>query len=191
MPHALSLPSPLAAELAQLFVRMDAAYGQAARQAGFACRGCAQNCCRSLFFHYTLAEYLYLKAGLEALPAAERATIRQRAEAIPDPAAPAGVMCPLNAADRCLLYAQRPMICRLHGIPHRLRRPDGKQQIGQGCDDFYRQCGKGVQPLLDRTPLYVEMARLERALRGRTGYGGRIRMTVAQMILAVANGGLL
>lgn len=191
MPHALSLPSSFTAELEQLLDRMDAAYGQAAAKAGFACRGCEQNCCRTLFFHYTLAEYVYLKTGLEDLPAVERQAIRQRAEAIPDPAATAGVMCPLNAADRCLLYAHRPMICRLHGIPHRLRRPDGQQRIGPGCDDFHRQCGQGEHPLLDRTPLYVAMARLERALRERTGYGGRIRMTVAQMILAVEKGGLL
>lgn len=82
-----------------------------------------------------------------------------------------------------MLYEQRPMICRLHGIPHTLRRPDGRIQTGRGCDDFYRQCGRGVAAPLDRTPLYIAMADLERRLREKLNYRQKIKMTVAEIIV--------
>lgn len=82
-----------------------------------------------------------------------------------------------------MLYEQRPMICRLHGIPHVLHRPDGRTRTGPGCDDFYRQCGRGAAALLDRTPLYMAMADLERRLREKLNYRQKIKMTVAEIIV--------
>lgn len=176
--------------LARLYARMDAAYRQAAESHGFVCAGCDDNCCRSRFYHHTLAEYLYLRQGLKALPDAARQRVRQRAvaaieqmRAADDANASVQVMCPLNEAGRCGLYAHRPMICRLHGIPHQLRRPDGRGQAGPGCADFDRQCGASSQPILDRTPLYAALAELEKGLRRRLGVERKIRMTIAQMMV--------
>ena len=75
------------------------------------------------------------------------------------------------------------MICRLHGIAHRLKRPDGQIQTGPGCDDFYTQCGPSPKGQLDRTPLYVAMAQLEQQLRQETGYDQKIKMTIAEIIM--------
>jgi len=172
--------------LARIFAAMDADYERAALAHGFVCRGCDDNCCRTRFYHHTLVEYLYLRQGLKALAAAERdrLTVRAAQVAADQAAVPAEpLMCPLNAQGRCLLYAHRPMICRLHGIPHLLRRPDGRRQEGPGCGDFDRQCGASAQPLLDRTPLYSALAELERELRRRLGFGDKIRMTIAQMVI--------
>jgi Fe-S-cluster containining protein len=172
--------------LARIFAAMDADYERAALAHGFVCRGCDDNCCRTRFYHHTLVEYLYLRQGLQALPAAERERVADLAVqvAMRQAAAPSeAVMCPLNAQGRCLLYAHRPMICRLHGIPHLLRRPDGRRQEGPGCGDFDRQCGAAAQSLLDRTPLYSALAELERELRRRLGFGDKIRMTIAQMVI--------
>jgi hypothetical protein len=96
---------------------------------------------------------------------------------------PVRVMCPLNEQGRCAIYAHRPMICRLHGIPNTLRRPDGRILTGPGCDDFYLQCGASGGEPLDRTPLYTAMADLERRLRDRLGFKSKIKLTVARMIL--------
>jgi hypothetical protein len=48
------------------------------------------------------------------LPPPERREIRHRAvRAIADPEAP----CPLLAGGRCAVYANRPAVCRAHGLP--------------------------------------------------------------------------
>jgi hypothetical protein len=176
--------------LARLFAAMDAEYGRAALAHGFECRGCADNCCRTRFYHHTLVEYFYLRRGLATLSEAERSRVAARAaqavarmQAAGDEPPSEETLCPLNAQGRCLLYAQRPMICRLHGIPHQLRRPDGRRQVGPGCGDFDRQCGPSAPPILDRTPLYMNLSEVERELRRRLGYADKLRMTIAQMIV--------
>lgn len=177
-------------EAARLFAQMDAAYDRTARTAGFACNGCEDNCCRTRFYHHTLMERLYLQSGLTALPLQQQRRIRDRAraavgqmEALERDGRPVRVMCPLNEQGRCTLYDHRPMICRLHGIPNTLRRPDGRILNGPGCDDYYLQCGPTSGDRLDRTPLYTAMADIERRLRDRLGFNSKVKLTVAQMIL--------
>jgi Fe-S-cluster containining protein len=169
---------------------MDAVYDAAAGQAGFVCRGCRDNCCLTRFYHHTLLEYLHLSSGLDGLPAGQRREIEARAAAAVRRTAEMDaanetvrVMCPLNVSGRCILYAHRPMICRLHGVANVMRRPDGKTISGPGCDDFYAQCGKDCTIRLNRTPLYIEMAQLERELREAVGNYRKIKMTIAEMIL--------
>jgi hypothetical protein len=184
---------------AQLFAGMDNAYEAVAVRLGFNCLGCEDNCCRSLFFHHTLIEYFWLQSGFALLPDAQQDQIRSRsARVMVHQAGSEGQetdegrrpMCPLNIDDRCSLYAHRPMICRLHGIPHELHRPGGRTQTGPGCDALYR-LGSAKNPdevRLDRTPWYTALAQLERQLRDRSGYGARIKMTIAQMILEEPQG---
>jgi Fe-S-cluster containining protein len=146
----------------------------------------------SRFYHHTLLEYLYLKSGLAQLTPRALAKVTAKSEsALKQMAAmeqgdePVRVMCPLNEDGRCILYAHRPMICRLHGVSHALRRPDGKIQAGPGCDDFYAQCGQTTGSHLDRTPLYTAMAKLERQLRTELGFNEKIKMTIAEIILKI------
>ncbi len=176
--------------LARIYSAMDADYEKAASAHGFVCQGCGDNCCRTRFYHHTLVEYFYLRKGLRALPDAERSRIETQAaqavarmKTVGDEPPSEATMCPLNALGRCQLYAYRPMICRLHGIPHQLRRPDGRHQVGPGCGDFDRQCGAACAPILDRTTLYAALAELERELRQRLGFTDKLRMTIAQMLV--------
>jgi hypothetical protein len=190
---------PLLDRLASLFEQMDAAYAAVAGQYGFQCNGCTDNCCRTRFYHHTLIEYLYLMEGMNALDAGEEREILLRAGQVCEKMTDADrrgkafrMMCPLNRDERCLLYACRPMICRLHGIPHELRRADGSKVKMPGCDAFFSQCresGKTDYIRFDRTPLYRQMAMLEKELRLATGANGPIKMTVAQM-LATRTGGV-
>lgn len=186
----MNFPKDLLENARQLFGEMDQAYERSARQMGFECKGCRDNCCRTRFNHHTLLEYFYLRSGFTQLPAARRKRIWDRATEICRKAANGEKhdttfrpMCPLNEEERCVLYAHRPMICRLHGVPHFLRRPDGRIQVGPGCSDFYIQSQVPDDRRLDRTPIYAAMAGLERRLRQRLGYGTKIKMTVAEMIL--------
>ncbi|WP_319523110.1 hypothetical protein [uncultured Desulfosarcina sp.] len=183
---------PLLDRLASLFAQMDAAYDAVAGQYGFQCNGCEDNCCRTRFYHHTLIEYLYLMEGMSALDADTAGKILLRARQVCEKMADTDrqgkafrMMCPLNRDERCLLYAYRPMICRLHGIPHELRRADGNAMKMPGCDAFLSQCrdhGKTDYIRFDRTPLYRQMAMLEKEFRLATGADDPIKLTVAQML---------
>ena len=184
------LPEPFARRIAQLFEQMDHAYDAVADNCGFVCNGCEDNCCMTRFYHFTVLEWLYLHRGLQTLPDDRRAAVQSHAahvvdqmQALEGSGAPVRVMCPLNQQGRCVLYAYRPMICRLHGIPHAMQRPDNRTMQGPGCADFDRQCGPSNENGLDRTPLYAAMAKLEQALRQELGFKDKIKMTIAEMIV--------
>ncbi|MGD2010074.1 MAG: hypothetical protein PVI76_03215 [Desulfobacterales bacterium] len=93
-------------------------------------------------------------------------------------------MCPLNFDNRCCLYAYRPMICRLHGIPSELLRLDGQTRRTPGCASFLERFGQLAYVPFDRTPFYRDLAGIEKALRWDMPGAGKIKMTVAEMILA-------
>ena len=96
-------------------------------------------------------------------------------------------ICPLNIDTMCILYRERPMICRLHGIPHVMRHPAKGMITGTGCHIFEASHGQSSGHPLDRTPIYTAMARLERTLRRNSGIEAPVRLTVAQMILCFEN----
>lgn len=155
----------------------------------FNCTGCEDNCCSSRFYHYTLLEYLCVMEGYIDLKQKKREDVKrnalevcQQSEQADDRGLPVKLMCPLNYSGLCLIYEYRPMICRLHGISHELHIPGRDIVYGSGCEDFTRQ-SRGKQPFnLDRTPIYIEMAELERDLREHLGVTRKIKMTLAQMI---------
>lgn len=179
---------PWLGRLETLFERMDEAYGSVSGRYGFHCRGCDDNCCRTRFHHHTLLEFLLLAEGFRRLDAKLRWELKAAAAEVCREyrnGAPAGArpLCPLNAGGLCRLYRCRPMICRLHGVPHEMRRPTGGRVHGPGCGAFEARCGSRSPFRLDRTPFYTEMADLERHLRQALGVTEKIKMTVAEMLL--------
>ena len=144
-------------KMAQIFDRLDAAYQRVSEQYGFVCNGCEDNCCQSLFYHHTLSEYTYLYAGFTALPQKLHQALLLKAQQVRSeqglPSQGQGrVFCPLNEKGRCLGYRYRPMICRLHGLPHELHYPGRPAQHGPGCDAFVAQCSNSPYIQFDRTP---------------------------------------
>lgn len=191
-----SLPSlrdpelaPFLEKLERLFTKMDATYDAAANKHGFVCNGCDENCCKTLFYHHTFLELFYLAQGLQKLDAETRKVLFKRAQKYVLAQSNASSektfrkMCPLNQGGRCQLYAHRPMICRLHGIPYLLGFAQAQKE-GPGCDDFYQQTVK-INPALDRTPLYQELAMLEKKVRDHLNNSSKIRLTIAEMIVAI------
>ena len=175
--------------LKALWADMDEAYAAVAAAYGFNCRGCEENCCRTRFYHHTLLEYLCLHQGFQQLDTGLQRTLRRRAQVVSDYQASADRelqhadhLCPLNLNGLCCLYAYRPMICRLHGIPHELHPGDGRVVSGPGCDAFVAACGQKPHVIFDRTPFYRQMAALEQQLRRESGYPYKIKMTVAEMV---------
>jgi Fe-S-cluster containining protein len=173
-----------------IYAAMDRSYNKAADAYGFRCTGCKDSCCLTLFHHHTVLEFLYLAKGLKNLSEKSLAIIRQKAQQsrrriFEAPALPIRVMCPLNQEGRCVLYPYRPMICRLHGIPHELQKPGQKIAHGSGCHTFSEHYQNEPYQSFDRTPHYRQVAQLEKALRQETGLYQRLKMTVADMVLAV------
>ena len=82
--------------------------------------GC-DGCCRHLSLFPV--EAAALVAAFQKLPLSDHRRIRARARAaLPsDP-------CPLLEQHRCLLYTDRPLICRTHGLPLLMNR-DGIRQV--------------------------------------------------------------
>ena len=180
---------PFLDRLKIIYAAMDRRYQAAADYYGFHCTGCEDNCCFTRFYHYTLLEYLYILEGLNNLDGEKRAQIKGRALDVcretgraEAQGVPVRMMCPLCVDSVCLLYAYRPMICRLHGIPHELQSPGGGLVQASGCGAFTTQFQGKPRFKFDRTPFYLDMAGLEKELRQAVGMPIKIKMTVAEMI---------
>ena len=184
-------PGDFFERLAALYAEMDQAYEDTAAAYGFNCRGCADNCCQTRFYHHTHIETVYLLAGFNKLAADRQKEIYHRAREVA--AARRGnapganrLMCPANINGWCALYLYRPMICRLHGLPHELRLPGKPKTYGPGCGEFENVCGEKPYAPFDRTPFYAQMARLEQTFRAHGGIKTRLKKTVAQMLVDAA-----
>ncbi|MDA8087436.1 MAG: hypothetical protein M0Z75_12115 [Nitrospiraceae bacterium] len=178
-------------KLGDLYARMDEEYGRLSAVYGLTCRDCGENCCSQRFYHHTIAEYLYLLEGLKAAPDELKQTIVTRARIVVESYShelQAGeifkLMCPVNFDGLCALYSWRPMICRLHGLPHFFIMPDGVRKTGGGCHRLKGE-GKGTASM-DRTPFYKELAGIEKSLRQQRGFNERFRKTTAQMIMEMS-----
>ena len=168
---------------------MDRQYELAAAHYGFNCSGCRDNCCRTRFYHHTHIEYRFMQIGYQSLDLENRQRLKTQAARIcrignkeKKDAAAVRPMCPLNVDDLCSLYAYRPMICRLHGIPHELRKPGMNAVFGPGCITFDQLCAHKSYHRFDRTGFYLEMAQLEKEYKTDVALTGRIKMTIAEMI---------
>jgi len=171
---------------------MDNAYAEAAHRSGFSCSGCDENCCEEKFYHYTLIEHLYIGEGIKLAPVEKRkeipvkaALVRRVYDADDAEGGRRRIMCPLNFSGLCVIYEYRPMICRLHGIPHLIKRAGRPEERGPGCHRFrpIKYPRDGVPGEFDRSPLYAEMAALEIDFRKAVRFAGRYKKTVAEMIL--------
>jgi len=175
--------------LEAIFADMDRKYRQAADGYGFDCKGCEDNCCMTRFYHHTLVEYVYILEGFKALDNKTRHEVKRRAEEVcqktvraDEKGEPVRLMCPLNFGGLCQLYAYRPMICRLHGIPHELHQSGQGVVHLPGCDAFAEAFHDKNYFKFDRTPFFIEMAGLEKEFKQALGLNQKFKMTVTQMI---------
>jgi Fe-S-cluster containining protein len=194
--NEITLPAQLTVQLTELYAEMENRYAEVAAELQFSCTGCPDNCCDSYFQHHTYIEWAYLWTGLKNLPGAELDESMARAASyikqsefmlsrgkLPD------IMCPLNRQGLCALYSHRLMICRLHGVPATLSRPDGKVLRFPGCfrcqDLLEQKQGAGNNlPMLERVDLYQRLAELEmRLLGGRRQAVPKVKLTIAQMLI--------
>ena len=174
--------------LAELYAQMDERYEEVAAAYGFDCRGCADNCCQTRFYHHTHIETAYFLNGFFQLDEEEQAAAVERARAVVDAqkrGAPGAdrLMCPVNREGWCRVYPYRPMICRLHGLAHELNVPGRPRQYGPGCAEFDRVSAGMAYVPFDRTPFYVRMAGLEKEFKAHAGKDSRLRLSIAEMLV--------
>ena len=179
--------------LKELFAAMDEGYIRAVKHYQFQCDGCTDNCCLTHFHHHTNLEYHYLARGYMSLSPSQKDEILDKArevcretDAADEKGWPVRLMCPLNKDGLCTLYPYRPMICRLHGIPHELQKPGHEVIHVPGCHTFEDRCAHKSYCRFDRTPLYMQMAGLEKEFKQALGVDGKIKITVAEMIVSIA-----
>ncbi len=193
----LHLKPALAAKLKCLYEDMAQAYDVVADELGHGCDGCPDNCCDSYFRHHTYIEWAYLWLGVAALPADRRGVLLARArEYVLQSEKEIGggerpkLMCPLNEAGRCSLYAHRLMVCRTHGVPASMTMPDGKRLNFPGCFRCQELVeGKGLQeeeiPVMERTDLLRRLVALEQEfLEGRRHLAPKVKRTIAHMLVS-------
>ncbi|SDP75102.1 hypothetical protein [Desulforhopalus singaporensis] len=194
MNDELELSRAFVVELEDIYEKLQQEYEQVAEELDFSCSGCPDNCCDSYFLHHTYAEWAYLWIGVKQLDTAARGRLIERAKKYLsrcEKALAAGerpqVMCPLNEGGLCTLYRYRLLVCRTHGVPAVLKRPDGKRLNFPGCfrcqEIVEARADKG-SGAVNRTPMLVRLARLENELLGnkRDSYP-RVKMTIAQMLV--------
>jgi hypothetical protein len=191
----LTLSAELAADLAALYRDMESAYDRVAEQVHHSCDGCPDNCCDSYFTHHTYIEWAYLWHGLAELDDERRRQVSERAATCIDSSAQSlehgkrpQIMCPLNEDGRCSLYRYRLMVCRTHGVPAKMTRPDGRVISFPGCFRCQERIATrpdGSVPVMERTTLLRRLVDLEqRFLGGRRTGMPRLAMTIADMVVS-------
>jgi len=192
----LTLPPEMAAELADIYSQLEQDYRRVAGQIPLSCEGCPDNCCDSWFHHHTCCEWAWLWQGLQQLKAEVLARIVRRAEEYLQQSQAqlaAGqrpqLMCPLNENGLCGLYEHRLLVCRMHGAPAVLTRPDGQRLRFPGCFRCQeivrgRYADEDAAPAMDRTQLFTRLADLEaRLLGGSRQNSPKVKKTIAEMIV--------
>ncbi|XOF34176.1 MAG: hypothetical protein ACL93V_02420 [Candidatus Electrothrix sp. YB6] len=192
----LSLPPELSREIAEIYQIMQEEYDVPARTIGLTCEGCPDNCCDSYFLHHTYSEWAYLWQGIRQLDNQSIERIVERArEYLAQSLQPLAegrhpqIMCPLNDNGLCGLYRHRLLICRMHGIPATLTRPDGQFIRFPGCFRCQeivneRYARETDAPAMDRSLLFRRMAALEARLLGEQRHlYPKVRKTIAEMIV--------
>ncbi len=187
------LPAQAFRKLAALYADMQDAYVRHAQALGLTCDNCPDNCCTSYFQHHTRIEWAFLLQGLSELPPERRAEYEKRARPYVREAGDAlargerpHIMGPLNDDGRCGVYMHRLMICRLHGVPNRLRYPNGRSVDFPGCFRSQELCAAADSfPVLDRTALYTRLMELEVQFvgPGKIRSLPRVDLTLAEMIV--------
>ncbi len=182
-------------QLQNIYQKLEQVYEKVARKLNFSCVDCPDNCCDSYFLHHTYAEWAFLWLGFSKLEFVKQREVLQKSENYIeqcDVAKESGerpqVMCPLNQEGLCVLYEYRLLVCRTHGVPATLTRPDGQELHFPGCfhcqELVQKRYGDVKPPYVERTPLLRKLVWLEdELLDNRRSLMPKVKMTIAEMLV--------
>ena len=188
----MKLSPDVVRQLEEIYQQMETSYGQVAAEIGFSCNGCPDNCCDSYFQHHTYLEWCFLLEGIERLDGLKQKEVLQRAHSYviaTEASARLGErpqeMCPLNEEGLCIVYHHRMMVCRTHGVPATITRPDNNQLSFPGCFRCQEKTASNRSiPRVDRTPMLMKLAALEnKFLLGKRHILPKVKLTIAEMLV--------
>lgn len=144
--------------------RVDAHFeaAVAASPGQFACRAGCSDCCRSGLSVFAV-EADPIREAIDALPAEARATIAAQGR---EPDRP---WCPLLIDGQCSVYAQRPVLCRSHGLavrPPAELRNDPAQPYFDHCPLNYTSQTPPRASIMDLDALNQPLAMMARMWGG-------------------------
>jgi hypothetical protein len=182
-------------ELEDIYSELQKEYERVAGELQFSCTGCPDNCCDSYFLHHTYAEWVYLWEGVRGLAEKEQEALVGRAKKYLEACEQAQlsgqrpqVMCPVNKDGLCQLYKHRLLVCRTHGVPATITRPDGQSMHFPGCfvcqEIVEKQGMKDTVRPVERTPLLRRLALLEnKFLHMKRHLHPKVKLTIAEMLV--------
>ncbi len=194
MKEVILTPAQLAV-LEDIYSKLQLEYERVAEALGFSCSGCPDNCCDSYFQHHTYAEWALLWLGIRQLEPELQQTLLARARSYLEKCEQAlatgqrpQIMCPLNDDGRCVVYHHRLLVCRTHGVPATLTRPDGKTFHFPGCfrcQEIVDNHDKKELPApVERTLLLKKLALLENELLDNKRHLlPKVKITIAEMLV--------
>ena len=189
------LTEQMVKELEDIYEKLQQEYERVAGVLNFSCTGCPDNCCDSYFLHHTYAEWAHLWLGIRQLEPKRQQVLITRATSyleLCEQDLAAGQrpqrMCPLNEEGLCALYQHRLLVCRTHGVPATMTRPDGQTLRFPGCfrcqdivDARYQQ---EQPPHVERTFLLRKLALLENELLDNKRHlMPKVKITIAEMLV--------
>ncbi len=190
------LPDILTRKLEDIYQKLQDEYDRVAQDMRFSCNACPDNCCDSYFLHHTYTEWAFLWIGFRRLDTHLQSSLIERSrtwlhrceKALAVGERPM-VMCPLNENGLCVLYEHRLLVCRTHGVPARITRPDGRELRFPGCfrcQEIVTARFLDIQPPhVIRTPLLHSLALLENELLGgKRHLLPKVRITIAEMLVS-------
>ena len=141
------------------------------------------------FYHHTHIEFFFIVKGFRTIRnelkndiLSQAIFVQEKNEKDNIKTEPSRLMCPLNINGKCVIYKHRPMICRMHGIPHELKKPGAPVHYGKGCNLFMENHFNENYFPFDRTPFYFKMARLENEMKREIDLNGKFKKTISEML---------
>lgn len=188
------LSKSLRLRLTEVYKELQQEYERVAVELNFSCTGCPDNCCDSYFLHYTYLEWAYLWEGIRRLDPEMQNKIQERANKyylesknVLEKGERPQFMCPLNEAGLCTLYENRLLVCRTHGVPATISRPDGKLMQFPGCfrcQELVDEKEVDSPPYVERTKLLRKLAMLEQELlMDKRHLLPKVKLSIAEMII--------
>jgi hypothetical protein len=165
----------------ELVGRVDAFFAKVLgrHRADMACAPGCDACCH-VRPTVTLVEADAVRAHLATLPADERARIAARAAEPPDDDRCAA----LDDDGRCAVYAARPLVCRSHGVPVRLRDARSLPLVSSCEKNFVARGPAAADPdcILDQETLSTVLAAVDAAHARERGRPAGLREDLAAVL---------
>lgn len=122
---------------------------------------CATGCsdCCHVRLTVTAAEAAAIRDEVARWPAEQRRNLAD--------AGPVDRCAALDAAGRCKIYAARPLVCRSHGVPIRMRQ--GGLPVIQACHRNFRHTAPDPDCVLDQATLSAMLLAVNAADTGAQG----------------------